>query len=355
MQEHIALLGLVRIDGLGPLRIARLVEGFGSAAAVWHADRQALMQAGVPAHLCAELIKQRAHSDPAAEHTRLWNAGIHVVSVADAHYPPLLRHIAGAPTILFVRGSLSGLQLPTVSIVGTREPTPYGTDVTRQFAADLAAKGFTIVSGLAIGVDAIAHQEALGAGGATVAVLPSGVDCIYPERNRRLAQAILAHGQSALVSEFYPGTKASPPLFPARNRLISGLSSAVIVTEAGTSSGAHITVKAALDQGRDVMAVPGSIYSAKSAGCNALLTQGAVPVRNAEDVAAYLGFNETPEPEEDPFLALLHNATHIDELCRLTRRSSAELLGDLLMRELRGEVRDEGHGYFVRQRTRGDR
>jgi DNA processing protein len=137
--------------------------------------------------------------------------------------------------------------------------------------------------------------------------------------------------------------------------LISGLSSAVIVTEAGTSSGAHITVKAALDQGRDVMAVPGSIYAAKSAGCNALLTQGAIPVRNADDVAEYLGYADTPEPEEDPFLALLHTATHIDELCRLTQRTSAELLGDLLMRELRGEVRDEGHGYYVRTRSRSER
>ena len=355
MQENIALLGLVRIDGLGPLRIARLIEGFGSAAAVWHANRQALHQAGVPTHLIAELLKQRALADPAVEHTRLWNAGIQVVSTADAHYPALLRHIPGAPTILFVRGSLTGLQLPTVSIVGTREPTAYGVEVTRQFAAELASKGFTIVSGLALGVDAIAHHEALTAGGATVAVLPSGVDCVYPERNRRLAESILAHGQSALVSEFYPGTRASPPLFPARNRLISGLSSAVIVTEAGASSGAHITVKAALDQGRDVMAVPGSIYSAKSAGCNALLTQGAIPVRDGADVAAYLGYAEIPEPDQDPFLTLLHTAIHIDDLCRLTKRSSAELLGELLMRELRGEVRDEGHGYYRRTRSRSER
>ncbi|MFM2309043.1 MAG: hypothetical protein RLY87_1164 [Chloroflexota bacterium] len=355
MHETIALLGLVRIDGLGPLRIARLVEGFGSAVAVWQADRRALYEAGMPAHLIAELVKQRALADPTIEHTRLWNAGIQVVSTADPQYPTLLRHIPGAPTILFVRGSLTGLQLPAVSIVGTREPTSYGIEVTRQFAADLAAKGFTIVSGLAIGVDTIAHHEALAAGGATVAVLPSGVDCIYPERNRRLAEAILGHGQSALVSEFYPGTRASPPLFPARNRLISGLSSAVIVTEAGTSSGAHITVKAALDQGRDVMAVPGSIYSAKSAGCNALLTQGAVPVRDADDVATYLGYVDAAVPDEDPFLVLLNTAIHIDDLCRRTQRSSADLLGDLLMRELRGEVRDEGHGYFVRTRTRSER
>ena len=352
MQENIALLGLVRIDGLGPLRIARLVEGFGSASAVWHADRHTLIAAGVPAHLTAELHRQRHQSDPHHEYDRLWHAGIQVVTTADPHYPGLLKHIPGAPTIVFVRGSLSGLQRPTVSIVGTRAPTPYGAEVTRQFAGDLAAKGFTIVSGLALGIDTIAHQESLAAGGATVAVLPSGVDLIYPERNRTLATAILAQTHSALVSEFYPGTRASPPLFPARNRLISGLSSAVIVVEAGTTSGALITVKAALDQGRDVMAVPGSIYSPKSAGCNALLTQGAVPVRNADDVAAYLGFGTVPPPDEDPFLALLQTATHIDELCRLTNRGSADLLGDLLMRELRGEVRDEGHGYYVRIRTR---
>ncbi len=352
MQETIALLGLVRIDGLGPLRIARLVEGFGSASAVWQADRGDLIAAGVPAHLTAELHRQRLQHDPSLEYERLWNAGIQVVSSADTHYPTLLRHIPGAPTILFVRGSLTGLQQPTVSIVGTRAPTPYGSEVTRQFAGDLAVKGFTIVSGLAMGIDTIAHQDALAAGGATVAVLPSGVDLVYPERNRSLAAAILAHPHSAVVSEFYPGTRASPPLFPARNRLISGLSSAVIVVEAGTTSGALITVKAALDQGRDVMAVPGSIYSAKSAGCNALLTQGAVPVRNADDVAAYLGYGVEPAQEDDPFLAMLQTAVHIDDLCRQTNRSSAELLGDLLMRELRGEVRDEGHGYYVRVRAR---
>ncbi|RLT29305.1 MAG: DNA-protecting protein DprA, partial [Chloroflexi bacterium] len=215
MQENIALLGLVRIEGLGPLRIARLVEGFGSASAVWHADRHTLIAAGVPAHLTAELHRQRHQSDPQHEYDRLWNAGIQVVTTADPHYPGLLKHIPGAPTIVFVRGSLSGLQRPTVSIVGTRAPTPYGAEVTRQFAGDLAAKGFTIVSGLALGIDTIAHQESLAAGGATVAVLPSGVDLIYPERNRTLATTILAQTHSALVSEFYPGTRASPPLFPA--------------------------------------------------------------------------------------------------------------------------------------------
>lgn len=346
--ETIALLGLVRVDGLGPLRIARLMEGFGSAAAAWRATRTDLLAAGVPHHLCSELIRQRSVNDPAAEFERLHAHGISVVSIADLHYPTLLRETAGAPTVLFVRGSLTGLQQPTVAIVGTRQPTPYGTEVTRLLAGTLAARGVTVVSGLALGVDAIAHHEALQSGGATVAVLPSGVDRIYPTSHLSLAQRILAQPHSTLVSEFYPGTKASPPLFPARNRLISGLAQAVIVTEAGERSGALITVKTALDQGRDVMAVPGSVFAPKSIGCNELIHQGAVPVRHADDVLAFLGVGQQPTVDDDPFLALLRSPMHIDEICRQTGRAAADLLGDLLMRELRGEVRDAGNGYYVR-------
>lgn len=352
-KEHIvhtyaALLTLVSLDGLGPQRINRLIEYFADAQSVLSASYHDLHCAGLPVHLCNELIKHRRQFDGMAEYQRLHEQGIQLLAPHDDNYPPLLKHIAVPPTLLFVRGSHRAFTHASVAIVGTRQPSSYGHDVTRRIAHDLAQRHLCIVSGLALGVDTLAHQSALDAQGATIAVLPSGVDLIYPTSNLPLAQRILANPQSALVSEFYPGTRASAPLFPARNRLISGLSRATIVTEAGERSGAMITVKAALDQGREVMAVPGSIFSAKSAGCLALIHQGATPIRHAEDVCASLGYStETTAPcTDDPFLQLLTTARHIDDICRITQRHSADVLGELLMRELRGEIVDQGNGFF---------
>ena len=202
-----------------------------------------------------------------------------------------------------------------------------------------------------MGVDTVAHHTALQHGGGTIAVLPSGVDLIYPERNRQLANLVLAHTHGALVSEFYPGTKATPALFPARNRLISGLAQGVVVCEAGEQSGALITAKAALEQGREVMAVPGSIFVPQSAGCLALLRQGATPVRHADDICESMGYQTAAYGHDvvvDPLLQLLHSPRHIDELCRITQRTTADILGDLMMRELRGEISDLGNGYYMR-------
>ncbi|MEY3990192.1 MAG: hypothetical protein RI985_1273 [Chloroflexota bacterium] len=350
--EHAALLTLVNIDGLGPQRIGRLIEHFGTPEAIITASYQQLMHTGLPVHLCTELIKQRQRFDGDAEYQRFHNQGIQLLAPTDDHYPPLLKHIATPPTLLFVRGSISAFRRASVAIVGTRQPSSYGHDVTQRLASDLAQRQLCIVSGLALGVDTIAHHSALDVNGATIAVLPSGVDLIYPSSNRLLAERILAQPHSALVSEFYPGTRASAPLFPARNRLISGLAQATIVTEAGERSGAMITVKAALDQGREVMAVPGSIFAPKSAGCLALIHQGATPIRHADDVCHGLGYSaEMPHHSDDPLLLLLSTARHIDDICRITQRQSADILGELLMRELRGEVIDQGNGFYVWRRV----
>lgn len=351
--EYAALLTLVNIDGLGSQRISRLIDHFGTPEAIITATYHQLQQTGLPLHLCNELIKQRQRFDGMAEYQRLHDQGIRLLSPHDSHYPSLLRHIAIPPALLFVRGSVAAFTQASVAIVGTRQPSTYGSDVTRRLASDLAQRHLCIVSGLALGVDTIAHQSTLDVNGSTIAVLPSGVDLIYPASNRQLAERMLAHPHSALVSEFYPGTRASAPLFPARNRLISGLAQATIVTEAGERSGAMITVKAALDQGREVMAVPGSIFAPKSAGCLALIHQGATPIRHADDVCHSLGYATTttnPNESDDPLLRLLSTARHIDEICRITQRQSADILGELLMRELRGEVIDQGSGFYLWRR-----
>lgn len=347
MHEHAALLTLVSLDGLGPQRISRLIDHFGSAHAVLSASHHALRDTGLPVHLCAELIKHRQHFDGATEYQRLHAKGIQLLAIDDHHYPALLKHIAVPPTLLFVRGSVSAFAYASVAIVGTRHPSSYGHDVTRRLARDLAQRNICVVSGLALGIDTIAHQSVLDVQGSTIAVLPSGVDLIYPARNYMLAEQLLANAQSALVSEFYPGTRASAPLFPARNRLISGLSQATIVTEAGERSGAMITVKAALEQGREVMAVPGSVFSQQSAGCLALLHQGATPIRHADDVCTSLGYALPTQHTDDAFLQLLSTARHVDDICRITQRNSADILGELLMRELRGEVTDQGGGFYI--------
>lgn len=350
MREASALLGLVRIDGLGSQRITKLIELFGSAQEVLQASPHELHHASVP-HQIIRGIVQQARNDNDATYDDISQQGITILTIHDPHYPIFLTQIPNPPLILFVRGNVAAFAQRSVAIVGTRKPSGYGVDITRRLAHDLAGQDITIVSGLASGIDAVAHEYALIGGGQTIAVLPSGVDLIYPERNRWLANKILASRGSALVSEFYPGTKALPPLFPARNRLISGLSQGVIVSEAGEKSGALITVKAALDQGRDVMVVPGSVFSEQSAGCLALLRQGAIPVRNAHDVCESLGYSmHTPAEINDPLMQLLQVPRHIDELCRILMRSTADVLGDLLMRELRGEVSDQGQGFYVWRR-----
>jgi len=349
MDEQAALLALVRVDGLGSLRIHKLIAHFGSAYAVLNAGYAALVQTGLAAHIATAITQAASH-----DHQALWQdiheRGMQVLAYDDPRYPVLLSHIPNPPIILFVRGSLAAFTSPSVALVGTRRPSSYGIDITRRIATDLASQACTIVSGLAIGIDAVAHESALHARGHTIAVLPSGVDLIYPERNRALAERMLATPGNALVSEFFPGTKATPLLFPARNRLISGLAHGVVGCEAGAQSGALITVKAALEQGRDVMAVPGSVFAPQSAGCLELLRQGATPVRHARDICDTLGFTTvtTPATSHDALLQLLSTPRHIDELCRHLDLSSAELLGDLLMRELRGEVRELGNGFYAR-------
>jgi DNA processing protein len=287
-------------------------------------------------------------------------AGLRIAAIAwqDAAYPPALTTIADPPPVLWARGRSDALACPAVAIVGSRAASPYALAVAERLAADLAAAGVAVVSGLARGVDSAAHRGAVEAG-ATVAVLGSGVDVVYPHEHCGLAERILERG--AVVSELPPGTPPRTPFFPLRNRIISGLSRAVVVVEAGEKSGSLITARAALDQGRDVLAVPGNVLSGRNRGGHALLRDGARIVETADDVLEELGMaragradtfrvGAASNPREaalrsDPVLAALTpgEASDLDAIATRSGLSPARILSRLLTLELEGRVaRTEG-------------
>jgi len=287
-------------------------------------------------------------------------ASITAVAWSDAAYPVALTTMADPPPVLWTRGQTDALRGPAVAIVGSRAASPYGLAVAEQLAGDLAARGLVIVSGLARGVDSAAHRGALGAGGVTVAVLGSGVDVIYPAEHAALAKSIDATG--AVISELVPGTGPQQWFFPLRNRIISGLSRAVVVIEAGDKSGSLITARCALDQGRDVLAVPGNVLSGRNRGAHALLRDGAKIVESADDILEELGMHGGAGGEQpgtmrgavaqigDPLLDCLTpgEASDLDEMSERSGLNTARLLPRLFELELQGRVRRVGGGRFMR-------
>lgn len=283
-----ASVGLGMLPGIGPRTILRWLERAGSAAAAWR-----MLPALVAGHAhAAEVIAAQRALAPEAIVARARARGMTVLALGAPHYPARLRAIADPPPALFVCGRVVDDE-PAVAVVGARRATPYGRTAAARLAADLASAGVCIVSGLARGIDATAHQAALDAGGRTIAVLGSGLDVVYPREHRRLAAAIAASG--ALVSEFAPQTPPLPGHFPRRNRLISGLVAAVVVVEGAEDSGTLVTVDYALDQGREVFAVPGSIFSPKSRAPHHLLRQGARLAESAADILQELGAQWRPD------------------------------------------------------------
>lgn len=264
-----------RVLGIGPVRFRMLLAYFqDDVAAAWQADSQALAQTGLDQKTIEGFLKQRVTTSPRHELERLQKLRVRVITLKDKDYPPLLKDLLNAPPVLYVAGALKPEEDRfALAIVGTRKISAYGRQVTEQFAQELAKGQVTVVSGLAHGVDTVAHTAALDAGGRTIAVLASGLDTIYPATNLGLARRIVESGQGALVSEFPLGVKPDARNFPARNRIISGLSLGVLVAEAPAQSGALITANFALEQGRDVFAVPNSIYAPGSFGTNKLTTQ----------------------------------------------------------------------------------
>ena len=278
--------------------------------------------------------------------------GLHLVPWNDPSYPAALSAIPDPPPVLWVRGNLSALTSRAVAIVGSRAGSPYSLAVAERLAADLATRGLVIVSGLARGVDSSAHRGALAAKGATLAVLGSGADVIYPAEHRDLAREIEADG--AIVSELVPGTPPQKQFFPLRNRIISGLSRAVLIVEAGEKSGSLITARCALEQGREVLAVPGNVLSGRNRGGHGLLKDGAKIVESADDILEELGLpspgrRRANEPE-DPVLAGLPagESCDLDAIAERTGLTTARLLPRLFELELAGFVRRVGGGRFAR-------
>jgi DNA processing protein len=348
------------VNGVGPARLDRLIERCGSIEDAWRAGPGDMIAAGLDAKSSAALIKAQRTLELDAELARVERAGVQILTREHAGFPRALAQIPAPPPLIYVRGRIQEVDDWSVAVVGTRSPTSYGREATRRLAGDLAGAGVTVVSGLAIGVDTAAHQAALEAGGRSIAVLASGLDQVYPERNRELAERIVASG--ALVSEFPIGTRPIPQLFPVRNRLISGLSLATLVAEAGVQSGALITVRYALEQGRDVFAVPGPIFSPKSAGPNALIRDGAGLVTQAQDILEALNLTAAAAQQEvqaalpeDPTEAALfelvsYEPQHVDELRRQTTLPITVVSSTLAILELKGLVRQSGAMQYVRAR-----
>lgn len=358
-----AWLALHLTPGLGRVLLRRLLEAFGDPEAVLAAGLPDLLAVKGMRKAVAWRIRRRETTlDPAVELKRLEGAGGRIVTYRDADYPALLREIHDPPMVLYAKGGRLPADALAVAVVGSRNASHYGLQAAERLAFSLARRGAVVVSGMARGVDAAAHLGCLKAGGFTVAVLGTGLDVPYPRGHRELALRVARRGM--LLTEFPMGTPPEPRNFPVRNRIISGLSRGVVVVEAARTSGSLITAGLALDQGREVFAVPGSIGSLKSRGTHHLIRQGAKLVENADDVLEEFGMErlqghtepETPaaapaalaEDERRLFEIVEDTPLHVDEIVRRAGMDPGTVLGVLMRLELRGVVRQLPGKYFVR-------
>jgi len=341
-----AWLRLTLTSGIGGETQRKLLAAFGLPEAIFAADYPAVRSV-VGDKAAQSLFDSSAQAalDASIDAALGWSEqeGCQILTLADAAYPQALLQTADPPSLLYVRGDAELLNTDALAVVGSRNATPQGTKTAEDFAQSLAARGLTIVSGLALGIDAAAHRGALRAGGKTLAVIGTGADRLYPARNKALATEIAAHG--AIVSEFPLGTPALAPNFPRRNRIISGLARGVLVVEAAPQSGSLITARLAGEQGREVFAIPGSIHSSLARGCHQLIKQGAKLVESAADVLDELGWQAPPVPsaalpvDDHPILlALGHDPCSLDQLAERTGLGTEQLLAQLLTLELDGQI-----------------
>lgn len=353
-------IGLQHVRRFGPKHVALLDEAFdGDLERAWNADRGQIAQV-IGDRLADQLVTTRSSFDLQAVAAEVQRLGHLVVPFKDCRYPALLRETSAPPLVLYVLGDLVPEDASAVSVIGSRDSTPYGREVARGFGADLAAAGVTVVSGLARGIDGVAHRAALDNNGRTIAVLAGSLDWIYPSEHRGLARSITEHG--ALISEYPTRTRPVPGNFRARNRIMAGISTAVVIVEARLRSGTLITANYAAHYNRDVFAVPGSVLGEASEGCHQLLRDGASIARSAADVLADLGLGELPPrnaPEIDEAIGevertiigrLTLEPTHIDDLAADLDLPITEVATALMMLELTGRVRNHGAQHFGRAR-----
>ena len=360
-----AWLALFHCRGIGPTRFNRLLDQFGAPERILGLPATTLTAANLPAKVASGLAKpawERVH------HDLRWlaaNEQHHILTLADDRYPPLLKQITDPPPVLFIHGDPRHLPSPQLAIVGSRNPSPGGLENAKRFARTLSGAGLCITSGMALGIDAAAHQGALAVCGPTIAVIGCGPDIVYPARHRQLATAIA--GQGAIVSEFAPGTRPLAENFPRRNRIISGMALGVLVVEAAPQSGSLITARLAGEQSREVFAIPGSIHNPLVRGCHALIRQGAKLVETIEDIleelpaiaaplSPALGGGEAVEVKLDDKSLLLisklgYDPVSVDILVARTQLTPEEVSSILLLLELSGTVKTAPGGLYTKADT----
>jgi DNA processing protein len=341
--------GFNLVKGIGSVRLRALLDFFGSLEIAWQAPAEGLRAAGLPPKTLENLLRVRKDCSLPVIWESIQRKGIQVLTWDEEGYPRLLREIDQPPPVLYVRGSFQPEDDWSVAVVGTRRVTVYGRQVAEELAAFLAHNGITVVSGLARGVDRLGHEAAIKAGGRTIAVLGSGVDRIYPPEHVKLAEQIMEHG--AVISDYAPGTPPESGNFPPRNRIISGLSRATVVVEASETSGALITSTFAVNQGREVFAVPGSIYGPQSKGPNKLIQDGAHPLLRFEEILNELQLGQVKQKqvartllpadalEERLLRVLADEPQHVDDICAQAGLPIEQVSATLTIMELKGMVR----------------
>ena len=350
-----------RIPGIGAVRYQALLDRFGTLSEAWRASRSGLKEAGLEDRVVRLIVEERGGIDPDHEMERLASLEIKVLTWQDAAYPALLKAADDAPPVLYIRGEITPADSLAVAVVGTRRATPYGRQVAEEMSYQLASHSVTIVSGLARGIDGIAHRSAIQAGGRTLAVMACGLDMVYPPEHAKLAREVIEQG--ALITEQPLGTQPRGDFFPRRNRILSGLSLGVLVVEGDVKSGALITADLANDQGRDVFCVPGSIFSPQSRGPNAKIQRGeAKLVLKVDDILEELNLQAVPQqmemqallPATDTESDLLRHISkepvHIDDVCRGSGLPVSTVSSLLAMMELKGLIKEIGPKAYVRAR-----
>ncbi|HEX8973903.1 MAG TPA: DNA-processing protein DprA [Patescibacteria group bacterium] len=361
MPDIYYLNALYTIPGLGAATLRQLYGHFQSGEAAWHAPSSELEAAGIGPTLAKTIIDARLVINPENEWAKLEKENIWAVFFTDDSYPDLLKEISTAPPLLYLKGNASCLDMPCIAVIGSRKFTPYGLQAAQRLSYDLAHAGICVVSGLALGIDSIAHRGALDARGKTIAVLGNSLDDvnIYPRINFALAQEIIRSG-GLLVSEFPIPTIACKGTFPQRNRIIAGLSLGTVVVEAAEKSGSLITANDAIEFNREVFSVPGTIFSPQSEGTNKLIKRGAKLTTSVSDILEELRLDK---PKQDPKLnkeislgleekkiadVLSPDPTHIDRIIKLTKLETSSVISTLSVLEIKGVIKNIGGQNYVR-------